>query len=81
MPTGMMTRRLEFDSVQLMRLPVTKSRFGTISSLLFQSRIVVARVRIRVTVPVMSLIVTVSPTRMGRSNSRMMPETKFAKIS
>ena len=42
---------------------------------------VIARIRIFATVPVTPLIVTVSPTRIGRSNNKMIPETKFAKIS
>ena len=37
--------------------------------------------RMRVTVPSMLLTVTVSPTRMGCSKRRMMPEMKLAKIS
>ena len=43
--------------------------------------IVVARIRMRVTVPVISPIVTVSPTRMGRSRRIMIPAMKLAKIS
>ncbi len=42
---------------------------------------VVARMRMRETTPVTSPTVTVSPTRIGRSNSTIRPETKLAKIS
>lgn len=57
------------------------SLFGTSSSLPSQSRIVVARMRILVTVPSLSPIVTMSPTRIGRSNRMMMPLMKLATIS
>ncbi|MNJ67543.1 hypothetical protein D3C77_637260 [compost metagenome] len=42
---------------------------------------VVARMRIRETVPEKEPMVTVSPIRTGRSNSMMMPETKLERIS
>jgi hypothetical protein len=43
--------------------------------------IVVARMRMRSTVPLMSPMVTVSPTLKGRSNSTTKPQIKFATIS
>ena len=42
---------------------------------------VVARMRIRLTVPDSSPMVITSPMRTGRSNKMMMPEIKLAKIS
>ena len=42
---------------------------------------VVARMRIRETVPVTSLMVITSPTRIGRSIRIIKPETKLANIS
>ena len=80
-PTRMATRLMLSLSVQLSRLPVMNDLLGTISSFRSPSTIVVARKRMRETVPVVSPIVITSPTRIGRSNSRMIPETKFAKIS
>ena len=68
-------------SVQLMTRPVISSLFGTISSRRSLSVMVVARIRIRLTFPVISPIETMSPMRTGRSNSRISPETKLAKIS
>ncbi|MNT83708.1 hypothetical protein D3C72_2236160 [compost metagenome] len=58
-----------------------KVLLGMTISWLSKSSTVVARVRIRVTVPVCWLMVMMSPTRKGRSTSRMSPETKLAKIS
>ena len=66
---------------QFVRSLVISVLLGTIISLLSQSRIVVARIRIRVTVPLTPPTVTVSPIRTGRSNNRIKPETKLAKIS
>jgi hypothetical protein len=77
----MITRSVLFDSVQLRSRPVMNSLFGTTSSLRSKSTMVVARIRTRDTVPVASPTVTMSPTRIGRSRSRMIPETKFATIS
>ena len=42
---------------------------------------VVARIRMRLTVPDSSPMVITSPMRIGRSNRIMMPEIKLAKIS
>ena len=57
------------------------SLLGTIRSLRSQLVMVVARIWMRETTPVTSPIVTTSPMRMGRSNNRIRPETKLAKIS
>lgn len=59
----------------------TSSLLGTRSSLRSQSRIVVARIRIRDTVPVASPMVTTSPTRTGCSNRIINPQMKLATIS
>ena len=57
------------------------ARLGTMMLWLSPLMIVVARMLIRSTLPVMSETVTMSPTRIGRSSSRMMPQTKFETIS
>ena len=67
--------------VQFVTWPVMKVLFGITISWLSKSSTVVARVRMRVTVPVCWLMVITSPTRNGRSTNRISPETKFAKIS
>jgi len=80
-PTGMLIRSTASESVQLISRPVTNSLLGTMSSLRSNAVIQVARIRILETVPFTSPTVTMSPTRIGRSNKMMSPETKFAKIS
>ena len=67
-PTRITVRRIVSERVQLINWPVMNSLFGTISSLRSPSVIVVARIRIRVTVPLMPPIVTVSPS--GASAAR-----------
>ena len=57
------------------------SRFGTIMLWLSELTIVVARMLMRSTVPVLPATVTTSPMRIGRSRSRMMPQTKFETTS
>ena len=57
------------------------SRFGTIMLWLSPLMIVVARMLIRSTLPVVPATVTTSPIRIGRSSSRMMPQTKLETIS
>ncbi len=60
---------------------VMTALFGITTSLRSKSVTVVARACTRVTTPVRSPTVTVSPMRIGRSNNMIKPETKFAKIS
>ena len=79
--TGMSTRCTVSASDQLTSWLVISSLFGTTSFLRSNAVINVARIRIFETVPETPPTVTVSPTRIGRSNSRIRPETKFAKIS
>ena len=79
MPTWRVIRRTGSERLQLITCPVTNSLLGMISSLRSQSVIVVARMRMRVTVPETSPTVTVSPMRMGLSNRIIRPETKLAK--
>ena len=57
------------------------SRLGTIMLWLSPLMIVVARMLIRSTLPVVPATVTTSPIRIGRSSSRMMPQTKLETIS
>ena len=75
------TRVTESESDQLINCSVMKALLGTIISLRSQSLMVVARVLMRVTLPVRSRIVTVSPIRIGFSNRMIRPEIKLAKIS
>ena len=75
------TRRILSLSVQLTRLPVMNSRLGTIMLWLSPLMIVVARMLMRSTLPVVPATVTTSPMRIGRSSSRMMPQTKLETIS
>ena len=69
------------DRDQLIRLPVTNSRFGTMNSRRSQSITVVARIRIRATFPSTPPTVTMSPTRIGCSVNRIRPETKLENTS
>ena len=57
------------------------SLFGTMSSRLLNWSMVVALISILLTLPLMSPTVMRSPILMGRSNSKMRPATKLAKIS
>ena len=75
------TRVTESDSDQLINCSVMNALFGTIISFRSQSLMVVARVLMRVTLPVRSRMVTVSPMRIGFSNRIIRPEIKLAKIS
>ena len=68
-------------SVQLRMRPVMNSLLGTTNSWRFQLVIVVARMRMRETTPLTSPTVTISPTRIGRSASKMTPLTKLATTS
>ncbi|MCY1369886.1 hypothetical protein D3C76_1177230 [compost metagenome] len=68
-------------SDQLISCPVMNVLFGTMMSLRSKSVMVVARMRILLTVPDRLPMVMVSPIRTGRSNRIMMPEMKLAKIS
>ncbi|MCY1413622.1 hypothetical protein D9M71_290550 [compost metagenome] len=68
-------------SVQLISWLVRKVWFGTITSLRSLSVMCVARMWMRLTVPVTVPMVTRSPMRTGRSNSRIRPEMKLAKIA
>lgn len=74
------TRVTESDSDQLINCSVMNALFGTIISFRSQSLMVVARVLMRVTLPVRSRMVTVSPMRIGFSNRIIRPEIKLAKI-
>ena len=67
--------------VQFTRLPVMNSRLGMIMLWLSPLMIVVARMLMRSILPVIDATVTTSPTRIGRSSSRMIPLTKFDTIS
>ena len=69
------------ESVQLVRLLVMNCLFGMTISFLLKARRVEALILILSTVPETPLMVTMSPTRIGFSKRRMMPEMKFAKIS
>ena len=68
-------------SVQLTTGSVMKLLLGTMTSLLSKSVSVVARICRRLTVPLTSPTVTVSPTRTGRSKRMIRPLTKLATIS
>ena len=69
------------DSDQLIKRSVTKALFGIMTSLRSKSVMVVARIRILLTVPEKVPMVTVSPIRTGRSKRIIKPETKLPKIS
>lgn len=75
------TRVMGSLSDQLMNCSMMKALLGTMISLRSQSEMVVARVLIRVMVPVRSRMVTVSPMRIGFSNRMIRPEMKLPKIS
>ena len=72
-----MTRRLRSESVQLITRAEMKSPFGTITSAPSKVRTLLARMPIVVTMPKRSSSWTRSPTRIGRSKSRITPETKL----
>ena len=68
-------------NVQLVTFSVIIDLFGNSTSRLSKSVTVVARILILLTVPLKLPMVTKSPTRIGRSNNMIKPETKFATIS
>ena len=69
------------DKDQLVRASVMNCLLGMTTSLLSKEMMVVARMRILLTVPDRLFRVTMSPTRSWRSNKMMIPETKLPKIS
>ena len=66
---------------QLRRLSTWNTLLGTINSRRSQSVILVARMRMRETVPLVSPAVTVSPTLKCLSNNTINPQIKLATIS
>ena len=73
----MMTRPLRFDRVQLVTGWLTRSLFGTITSVRSKVSTEVERTEMRLTIPCWPPASTQSPTLIGRSISRMIPATKF----
>ena len=66
--------------VQFFTTPVISSEFGMITLALSKVSISVARTLMRRTKPSSPFTTIWSPTRIGRSASRMSPETKFDTI-
>ena len=66
-----------FTRVQFLTMPVMSSEFGMITLARSKVSISVARTRTRRTHPSSPLTTIESPTRIGRSVSRMRPDTKF----
>ena len=64
-----------------MRSPVMNARLGTMMLWLSPLTIVVARMWMRSTLPFIPETVTVSPTRIGRSSSKITPQTKLETTS
>ena len=77
----MVTRVTVSLSDQFTSCPVMKVWFGTMISLRSKSVMVVARMRIRLTVPDRLPMVTTSPIRTGRSKRMIRPEAKLEKIA
>ena len=81
-PFEVCQRFVKFVLTNMTKRPTTaKFLLGITSSFPFHCVIVVARIRMRLTFPLTALTVTTSPTRIGRSASKIRPETKLAKIS
>jgi hypothetical protein len=70
-------RRIRSDSVQFVTWSDTRLAFGTITSAPSNVRTVLERMPIRFTSPVSVPSCTESPTWIGRSKSRMSPDTKL----
>ena len=73
----MMARPTVLPRVQLVTVPEMKSALGTITSVRSKVSIRVERTEISFTMPMVPLTSIQSPSEIGRSISRMMPETKL----
>ena len=77
-PEGIWLGRLDPENnLELVTFEDTNSEFGTIIAMLSKVLIVVKRIFIDITSPSISPTVTLSPTFIGLSNSRIKPEMKF----
>ena len=76
----MMMRPSVLARVQFFTTPVISSEFGMITLARSKVSISVARTRMRRTQPSSPLTTMESPARIGRSASRIRPETKFDTI-
>ena len=81
MPTGISIRKSGSEEDQFISLPVMNSLSVAINSLRSQSVIVVARMRMHDTVPLVSPAVPYHPSLKGLSNNTIKPQMKLATIS
>jgi hypothetical protein len=73
----MMARPTVLPRVQFVTVPEMKSALGTITSVRSKVSIRVERTEMSFTIPMLPFTSIQSPSEMGRSISRMMPETKL----